>query len=545
MEQQDGEGATPMEDRVPGWGEGRSRRLVYHKIGVDAYDNRRISANFASESRGKHAERGVRVEWDGQSKFSLRKLWIYTGPGWLMSIAYLDPGNLESDLQAGAGAGYQLLWVLWWATVLGWIVQTLAARMGATTGKHLAEICRYEYGKKTGLALWIFTELAIIGSDIQEVVGSAIAMKILFGWKLWIGCLVTAADTFTFMLIHFCGVRWLELIFSGLIGVMVVTFSILFTQASPDGSEIMKGWVVPNCSHSGTEYAVAMVGAVIMPHNLFLHSALVQSRKIDRRQRGAVREANFYFMFEGAVSLLVSFWINLTIMAVFAAGGAYFEDVGLKNAGDYLKEKFGASAQTIWAIGLLAAGQSSTMTGTFAGQYAMQGFLDINWAVWKRTLLTRSIALIPSLLFAAAFAENNTLMDSLNEWLNVQQSVQLPFALIPLLAFNCNERIMGDFRLKGWKMWVMWFIAAFIIGINVYLTVSSVLDMVHHKTWPLYFGIAVFMIIYLVFNAWIIYDGWLIEKWARRDEKRIALLQEECCARRSYGTCKPLTQPSW
>merc|ERR1719245_2649051 len=207
-----------------------------------------------------------------------------------------------------------------------------------------------------------------------------------------------------------------------------------------------------------------------MPHNLFLHSALVQSRKIDRGQRGAVQEANFYFMFEGVVSLLVSFWINLTIMAVFAAGGSYFEDVGLKNAGDYLKAKFTDSAEYIWAIGLLAAGQSSTMTGTFAGQYAMQGFLDINWAVWKRTLLTRSIALVPSLLFAAVFSSDDTLMDKLNEWLNVQQSVQLPFALIPLLAFNCNERIMGNFRLKGPKMYIMWFISAFIIGINVYLT---------------------------------------------------------------------------
>lgn len=494
-------------ERVPGWGEGRKKLLVYHHYDQST-SARRISRQFTGYDNDTDGQY-VTIEYDGRSEwFSWKKFWTYTGPGWLMSIAYLDPGNLESDLQTGANTRYQLIWVLWWATFLGWIVQSLSARLGTVTGKHLAEICRYEYGKKTGLLLWIFTELAIIGSDIQEVVGSAIAMKLLFGWPLYVGCLITALDTFTFMLIHYYGVRKLELIFSTLILIMVITFSIEFSIANPDGYEIFKGWVLPTCDSDGTEYAVGMIGAVIMPHNLFLHSALVQSRHVDRTIQGAVREANYYFTMEGALSLAVSFFINLTIMSVFAVAGQWAkEDVGLKNAGDYLQEQFGSMAKIVWAIGLLAAGQSSTMTGTFAGQYAMQGFLDIQWAPWRRTLLTRSIALVPSLLFAISFTAN---MDTMNEWLNVQQSIQLPFALTPLLVFSCNKRIMGDFALTGWKEILMWIISLAIVTINIYLAWTNVTGM-FTKTGLLYTLLALFIAVYVGFNFWILYEGRLRE----------------------------------
>jgi NRAMP (natural resistance-associated macrophage protein)-like metal ion transporter len=495
--------------KEPGWGEGRDRQLVYHRYDqstsyrriFESPDRAFDSPDIASLTK----KAALRIEHDGNINwFNWGKFWRYTGPGWLMSIAYLDPGNLESDLQTGANTGYQLLWVLWWATVLGWLVQSLSARLGCVTGKHLAEVCRYEYGTKTGLALWILTELAIIGSDIQEVVGSAIAMNMLFGWKTYIGCLVTAFDTFTFMLIHYFGVRWMELIFTALIFVMVVTFSIEFSIANPDGIGIGKGWLFTECNEDGTDVAVGMIGAVIMPHNLFLHSALVQSRIIDRANKRAVQEANYYFTLEGAISLAVSFYINLTIVAVFAAGGDWKDhDVGLENAGDYLKYKFGSAARVIWAIGLLAAGQSSTMTGTLAGQHAMQGFLNIRWAPWKRTLLTRSIALVPSLLVAVSFTND---MDTLNEWLNIQQSIQLPFALIPLLVFNCNERIMGDFRLHGWKEIGMWMASIGIIAINIYIAWTSVVDMLSTSAFH-YIMVSLCVLLYVWFNVWIVWVG--------------------------------------
>jgi len=500
--------------KTPGWGVCRSEELFYHRYDHSSL-HRRISDHFPEDDETVSKQK-LRIDYDGSNSwFVWSKFWRFTGPGWLMSIAYLDPGNLESDLQTGANTGYQLIWVLWWATVLGWVVQCLAARLGCVTGKHLAEICRYEYGKKTALALWILTELAIIGSDIQEVVGSAIALKMLFGWELYIGCLFTALDTFTFMLIHYFGVRKMELIYALLILTMAVTFSIEFGIATPDGLGIGKGWLFPTCSEDGTDYAVGMIGAVIMPHNLFLHSALVQSRIINRTNKGAIQEANYYFSFEGAVSLAVSFYINLTIMAVFAEGGSWDKEaVGLKNAGDYLKEKFGDIARIIWAIGLLAAGQSSTMTGTLAGQHVMQGFLEINWAPWKRTLLTRSIALVPSMLVAVSFTAE---MDTMSEFLNIQQSVQLPFALIPLLVFNCNKRIMGDFRLSGCQEIAMWIASLGIIAINIYLSWNILMDH-FRKTLLLYFLISLFVLIYVWFSLWIVWVGRLRELIFPQDE---------------------------
>eukprot|EP01083_Nonionella_stella_P112838 332368_1 len=441
--------------------------------------------------------------------FSFRRLWAYTGPGWLMSIAYLDPGNLESDLQAGAVAGYQLIWVLWWSTVLGWLIQTLSARLGVVTGRHLAQICRYEYNKPVALALWIMTELAIIGSDIQEVVGSAVAFRVLFGWPLWIGCLLTAVDAFTFLLLSKLGMRFLEAFFCSLIGVMAITFGIEFFIGKPNLLHIAQGWGLPLCEADNIEQAVGIVGAVIMPHNLFLHSALVQTRNLRRGNRAAVAEGNYYFTIEGGMSLFVSFFINLFIVAVFAKGfhthnttGIDQHDIGLENAGDVLGQRFGDFAKYIWGVGLLAAGQASTMTGTFAGQYCMSGFLEIHWEPWKRTMLTRCLALGPSLVVAIAAAKE---MDTLNEWLNVQQSVQLPFALLPLLFFNCNPRIMGHFVLaRKWEVF-FWLASFAIIAINVYLTLTF-MSAIAITTELKYLIIAVALLLYLGFCGYIMAD---------------------------------------
>eukprot|EP01084_Bolivina_argentea_P165066 286858_1 len=463
-----------------GFGDGRRWNLKYYQYSS-------TSSQILDNVKNDLDEGKIDIEFDDvddvdtwKPKFSWARLWAYTGPGWLMSIAYLDPGNLEADLQSGAVAGYQLIWVLWWSTVLGWLIQTLSARLGVVTGRHLAQICRYEYSKTTSLILFIMTELAIIGSDIQEVVGSAVAFNVLFGWPLWVGCLLTAIDAFTFLLLSKLGMRVLEAFFCSLIGVMAVTFAIEFGIGKPNLLSIAEGWGLPLCDQDNIEQAVGLVGAVIMPHNLFLHSALVQTRNLKRNNKAAVREGNYYFTIEGGSSLFVSFFINLFIVAVFAKG--FHADnttdidrnsIGLKNAGHVLGERFGDVAKYIWGIGLLAAGQASTMTGTFAGQYCMAGFLQIQWQPWKVTLLTRCCALIPSMFVAIAAQKN---LDTLDEWLNVQQSIQLPFALLPLLFFNCNPRVMGEFKLgKKWELF-FWTAAFVVIAINVYLTVSFVTD---------------------------------------------------------------------
>jgi NRAMP (natural resistance-associated macrophage protein)-like metal ion transporter len=413
--------------------------------------------------------------------FSFRKLWAFTGPGFLMSIAYLDPGNLESDLQAGAVAGFQLLWVLWWATCMGLLLQLLAARLGVVTGKHLAQICRKEYPRPASIFLWVMTELAIIGSDIQEVIGSAIAINILSQGHipLWAGVLITAADTFTFLFLERYGVRKLEAFFGLLITIMAVTFGVEYGISRPNQVELLKGLIIPGVSSGAAMQAVGMVGAVIMPHNIYLHSALVQSRDIPRENEQQVREANKYYSIESSIALLISFIINMFVVCVFAEG--FFgtsdaSDIGLHNAGDYLNNKYGSFALYIWAIGLLAAGQSSTMTGTYAGQFVMQGFLNLQIAPWKRVLLTRSVAIVPAICVAVTA---NEYLDTLDEWLNVLQSVQLPFALLPVLHFTSSRTLMGQFRIHWLLRVLVWLMAGGIISINIYQVINTLKDYAH------------------------------------------------------------------
>ncbi|KAG5018406.1 hypothetical protein JHK87_014261 [Glycine soja] len=386
--------------------------------------------------------------------FSWKKLWLFTGPGFLMSIAFLDPGNLEGDLQAGAIAGYSLLWLLMWATFMGLLIQLLSARVGVATGRHLAELCRDEYPNWARLVLWFMAELALIGADIQEVIGSAIAIQILSRgfFPLWAGVLITASDCFFFLFLENYGVRKLEAAFAVLIAVMGLSFAWMFGDAQPNRKELLMGILVPRLSSKTIRQAVGVVGCVIMPHNVFLHSALVQSRKVDPKKIGRVQEALNYYSIESAAALAVSFMINLFVTTVFAKGfygTKQADSIGLVNAGQYLEEKYGGGVFPIlyiWGIGLLAAGQSSTITGTYAGQFIMGGFLNLRLKKWLRALITRSFAIVPTIIVAIVFNKSEGSLDVLNEWLNVLQSMQIPFALIPLLTLVSKEKIMGTFR---------------------------------------------------------------------------------------------------
>ncbi|XP_052254510.1 uncharacterized protein LOC127860466 isoform X1 [Dreissena polymorpha] len=439
------------------------------------------------------------------SGFSFRKLWAFTGPGFLMSIAYLDPGNIESDLQAGAIAKYKLLWVLMWSTVMGLVLQLLAARLGCVTGLDLAEVCRHEFPLVPRLVLWIMMEIAIIGSDIQEVIGSGIAINLLSSGKvpIWAGVLITGADTFTFLFLENYGLRKLEAFFGALVTTMAGTFLYIYITVVPSQTEILKGLAIPwcqDCDKSQVQQLVGIVGAVIMPHNLYLHSALVQSRDIDRKNKHAVKEANMYYAIESTIALLVSFIINMFVMAVFASvfsDRADKEDASLRLAGDWLYERYGFTMKVIWGVGILAAGQSSTMTGTYAGQFVMQGFINIKWAKWKRVLLTRSIAMVPTIVVAIIATSD---LDAMNNWLNVLQSVQLPFALLPVLHFTSSERIMGDFKNGRILKVVVWCLAALVMIINFYLVILFVGA---GDAWWVYLVTAVVLFIYSCYVLYI------------------------------------------
>ncbi|KAJ9050512.1 hypothetical protein DSO57_1013752 [Entomophthora muscae] len=406
--------------------------------------------------------------------FSWKNFWRFTGPGWLMSIAYLDPGNLESNLQAAAICGNKLLWILFWAHFLGLLIQNLSSRLGAVTGKHLAQHIRQRYPAPIATVLWLMCELAIIGSDIQEVVGTAVAFQILLNFPLWLGVLLTALDTFTFLALHRFGMRRLEAFFIALISIMALCFWFEMFLVRPDPMLVLEGLLIPTVPAQATVQAVAMVGAIIMPHNIFLHSALVAERDICRAEtsQSEVKLANRYFLIESAIALFVSFLINLSILVVFAQAFYYPSGVpqdgkGLNDAAGALTKLLGSKGKYLWAIGLLAAGQSSTMTGTLAGQYVVEGFWKLSIAPWKRVLITRSLALIPSIL-VALIAQNH--LDSLGEYLNALQSLQLPFALIPLLALVGDPKVMGrGFATRRVTLYLYYAVAFVLIGFNVYL----------------------------------------------------------------------------
>lgn len=317
-------------------------------------------------------------------------------------------------------------------------------------------------------------ELAIIGSDIQEVVGTAIAFKILFNFPLWLGVLLTALDTFSFLALHRFGMRRLEAFFVALISIMALCFWFEMLLVRPEPTSILEGLLIPYVPKEATVQAVAMVGAIIMPHNIFLHSALVAERDICRAEtsQSEVKLANRYFLIESALALFVSFLINLSIMVVFSQ--AFFYplgipqlDKGLSDAAGALESLLGNKGKYLWAVGLLAAGQSSTMTGTLAGQYVVEGFWKLSIAPWKRVLVTRSLALIPSIIVALV-AQNH--LDTLGEYLNALQSLQLPFALIPLLALVGDPVVMGrGFATRKGTLYLYYAVSLVLIGFNVYL----------------------------------------------------------------------------
>ncbi|KAF5747023.1 metal transporter Nramp2-like [Tripterygium wilfordii] len=465
---------------------------------------------------------------DSVPPFSWKKLWLFTGPGFLMSIAFLDPGNLEGDLQAGAIAGYSLLWLLLWATVMGLLIQLLSARVGVATGRHLAELCRDEYPNWARLVLWFMAEIALIGADIQEVIGSAIAIQILSNGvlPLWAGVVITASDCFLFLFLENYGVRKLEAAFAVLIATMALSFAWMFGDTKPSGKELLMGILIPRLSSRTIRQAVGVVGCVIMPHNVFLHSALVQSRKIDPQKKGRVQEALNYYTIESSIALSVSFMINLFVTTVFAKGfygTQQANTIGLVNAGQYLQEKYGGGLLPIlyiWGIGLLAAGQSSTITGTYAGQFIMGGFLNLPLKKWLRALITRSFAIVPTMIVALAFNTSETSLDVLNEWLNVLQSMQIPFALIPLLTLVSKEQVMGVFQIGPFLKRLAWTVAVLVMVINGYL----LLDFFISEVKGLFFGIVVCtgtaayaaFIVYLISHSGSLDSTWVSLELSKR-----------------------------
>ncbi|KAJ2853134.1 hypothetical protein J3B02_003279 [Coemansia erecta] len=434
------------------------------------------------------------------------------------SIAYVDPGNICSDLHCGAVAGYKLLWLLFLTHALGLYIQTLSARIGIVTGKNLAQHCYRQYTRGIRIPLWLVCELAIIGSDIQEAIGTAIALYLLFGIEIWKGILLAAVLSYVILAIQNFGARKVEALFIAMIATMCVCFGFEAIMAKPDFGEIAKGLLVPRIPSDATVQAVGVVGAVIMPHNLFLHSALVGTRRIGRAanvRNASIREANFYTTVESAVALLFSFIINATILVVFAdiyssgrgsrlltqKQAAEKHLPGLVEAAGLLEAAFGKIGPLLWAIGLLSSGQSSTATGTMAGQYLMEGMMQLRASHWLRMFISRSISLVPTMLIGTLAA---SYLDQFDEWLNVLQSLALPFALVPTLKLAQSHTVMSsDFAItRNWRLFG-WAAAAAIIALNVYLLMPLVLQLAGQ-------GIVQACIAYIAFCLYLLFVAVLV-----------------------------------
>ncbi|ESW09444.1 hypothetical protein PHAVU_009G127900 [Phaseolus vulgaris] len=442
-----------------------------------------------------------------------KKFMAYVGPGFLVSLAYLDPGNMETDLQAGADHKYELLWVILIGLVFALIIQSLAANLGVSTGKHLSELCKAEYPLLVKYCLWLLAELAVIAADIPEVIGTAFALNILFHIPVWAGVLITGCSTLLFLGLQRFGVRKLELLISVLVFVMAGCFFGEMSYVKPPASGVLKGMFIPKLSGQGaTGDAIALLGALVMPHNLFLHSALVLSRKVPSSVRG-INDACRYFLIESGFALFVAFLINVAMISVsgtvcaaenISAENAHqCSDLTLNSASFLLKNVLGRSSSTIYAIALLASGQSSAITGTYAGQFIMQGFLDMRMKTWIRNFVTRCIAITPSLIVSIIGGSQGA--GRLIIIASMILSFELPFALIPLLKFSSSSTKMGPHKNSMIIIVISWILGLGIIGINVYYLSTAFVGWLIKNSLPkvanVFIGIIVFPLMALYVGA--------------------------------------------
>ncbi|KAH9626842.1 hypothetical protein KSS87_002487 [Heliosperma pusillum] len=431
-----------------------------------------------------------------------RKFLSFVGPGFLVSLAYLDPGNLETDLQAGANHRYELLWVILVGLIFAMIIQSLAANLGVSTGKHLAEVCKAEYPVVVKYCLWLLAEVAVIAADIPEVIGTAFALNILFHIPVW--------------------VRKLEMLIALLVFVMAACFFGEMAYAKPPAKDVLKGLFIPKLNgNSATGDAIALMGALVMPHNLFLHSALVLSRKVPKSVKG-INEACKFFLWESGFALFIALLINIAVISV--SGTACYSrntgqlnpqcnDLTLNSASFLLQNVLGRkSASIIYAVALLASGQSSTITGTYAGQFIMQGFLDIKMRKWLRNLMTRTIAIAPSLVVSiiggSAGAGKLIIIASMI------LSFELPFALIPLLKFSSGATKMGPHKNSLIIIIISWILGLAIICINVYYLITGFIDWIMHNSLPKFGNVLIGIVVFPLMG---IYVGSVIYLMFRKD----------------------------
>ncbi|MEI6776955.1 MAG: Nramp family divalent metal transporter [Chloroflexales bacterium] len=408
-----------------------------------------------------------------------RKMLAYVGPGLMVAVGYMDPGNWATDLAGGAQFGYMLLSVVLLSNFMAMLLQHLALKLGIATGRDLAQASRDAYPRPVALTLWVLAEIAIAACDLAEVIGSAIALNLLFGLPLILGVLITAVDVVAVLFLQNRGFRYIEAMVGGLIMVIAICFGYEVIVSNPQVAPMLAG-LLPSpqivFDPSALYIAIGILGATVMPHNLYLHSSIVQTRAYPRTDRGRA-SAIRYATVDSTVSLMLAFFINASILILSAAsfyGTQYAYVADISDAYQLLTPVLGAGmASTFFAVALLASGQNSTLTGTLAGQIVMEGFLNLRFPGWLRRLVTRLIAIIPAVIVTAIYGGRGT-----GELLVLSQvilSLQLSFAVVPLVMFTSDKAKMGRFVNPLWLSILAWTVTAVIVALNGYLLTQTVI----------------------------------------------------------------------
>ncbi|HEY4390242.1 MAG TPA: Nramp family divalent metal transporter [Paenibacillus sp.] len=413
-----------------------------------------------------------------------RKLLAYSGPGALVAVGYMDPGNWVTSIAGGAQYGYLLMSVILISSLIAMLLQSMSAKLGIVTGMDLAQMTRLKSGKKLGFVLWILTELAIMATDIAEVIGSAVALELLFGIPLLIGVIITVLDVFLLLILARFGFRKIEAIVVTLISTIFVVFLYEVILSQPNMAQ-MFGGLIPKpevVTDKGALFiALGIVGATVMPHNLYLHSSIVQARQYDRKDRASLKEAVKFATIDSNIQLSIAFVINCLLLVL---GAALF--FGYSGELDTLGQLYralndnaivGAIASPVlsvlFAVALLASGQNSTITGTLSGQIIMEGFIQMRMPMWARRMITRLLAIIPVIICIVIFGQTEAVVEKLLIYTQVFLSVALPFSIIPLTVYTSDEKLMGEFKNKMWVVILAWVTAVALTVLNIWLIITT------------------------------------------------------------------------
>ena len=437
-----------------------------------------------------------------------RRAFAFAGPAYLISVGYMDPGNWATDLEGGARFGYRLLWVLVLSNLMAVLLQTMSARLGIVWQRDLAQACRETYPRSITMVLWVFCEIAIAACDLAEVLGAAIGLNLLFHIPLLIGVALTAFDTLLLLFFTNMGVRLVEAIVLSLITVIAGCFLVEIVWARPAAGEFFSG-VIPHLNGQSLYIAIGILGATVMPHNLYLHSALVQTRRIGRTEEEK-RTACRFNLIDSVVALNGAMLVNIAILAMSAA--VFFTNhrvvTEIQQAYELLTPMMGtATASVLFAVALLCSGQSSTLTGTMAGQVVMEGFLNFRMRPWIRRLITRMLAIVPAAIVIYTAGDQGTY--KLIILSQVVLSLQLPFAIVPLVHFTNDRKRMGPFANPRWVQVLAWLTAALVIGLNIWLVKQTLADWISSTGgWVLWLLVPILAGV-LALLLWVVLEPWL------------------------------------